>query len=145
MALLLEVALSLHYAPPETRLGIIPGAGATYRLPVLVGRQKARNMILRGNRMFAAAAKDIGLVDECCTVTSKSEAEHRVMVEAVNVANEICNGGPIAVLQALAAVESWQKGEEAENAAYEVTLHTKDRLEALDAFSTKRKPSYKGE
>jgi methylglutaconyl-CoA hydratase len=95
--------------------------------------------------MFAAAAKEIGLVDECCTVTSKSEAENRVMAEAVHVANEICNGGPIAVLQALKAVESWQEGEKAENAAYEAVLGTSDRLEALQAFAEKRKPSFKGE
>lgn len=130
---------------PETRLGIIPGAGATYRLPALVGPQKARDMILRGNRMYAAEAKEIGLIDACCKITVNKETESRVMVEAMRVATEICNGGPIAVMQALEAVNSWQEGESAENAAYEVVLKTTDRLEALRAFAEKQKPVYKGE
>lgn len=130
---------------PETRLGIIPGAGGTFRLPALVGAQRAREMILRGSRMLAGRAQEIGLVDKSCMVNAKSEAEERVLTEAVSLAREICSGGPVAILQAMKALSSWQQGEAAENAAYEGLLNTQDRLEALQAFAEKRRPNFSGE
>ncbi|KAK5239686.1 hypothetical protein LTS06_012706, partial [Exophiala xenobiotica] len=60
------------------------------------------------------------------------------------LANDICEGGPIALTQAMRAINGWQRGEVAENEAYEVILHTEDRVEALKAFAEKRKPVFKG-
>ena len=62
----------------------------------------------------------------------------------MTLASEICEGGPIAVRQALKAVNGFAGGQEVENKAYERLLSTEDRLEALKAFAEKRKPEFKG-
>lgn len=92
----------------------------------------------------------LGLCDRLVEVTeeeSKQEgaARKKVLGEAVRLAREICEGGPIAIKAALAAVEGCALGEKAENAAYEIVVKTKDRDEALAAFREKRKPVFKGQ
>lgn len=155
----LELALTTHMrifastatvALPETRLAIIPGAGGTYRLPALIGLSRARDLILTGRRVGGPEAYFLGLCDRLVEVTpeeAKQEgvARQRVLEEAVKLAREICEGGPIAIKAALAAVEGCALGEKAENAAYELVVKTKDRDEALVAFREKRKPVFKGE
>jgi methylglutaconyl-CoA hydratase len=71
-------------------------------------------------------------------------ARGKALEEAVKLARDICDGGPIAIKAALAAVEGCALGEKAENAAYEIVVKTKDRDEALVAFREKRKPVFKG-
>lgn len=71
-------------------------------------------------------------------------ARKKVLSEAIKLARDICEGGPIAIKAALAAVEGCALGERAENAAYELVVKTKDRDEALVAFREKRKPTFKG-
>ena len=66
------------------------------------------------------------------------------MDASLQLANDICEGGPIALTQAMRAVNGWQEGEAAEAEAYEVILKTEDRMEALKAFAEKRKPAFKG-
>ena len=136
-------------ALPETRLAIIPGAGGTYRLPALIGLARARDMILTGRRVAANEAYFLGLCDRLVEVTQEEAqqpgaARTRVLEEAVKLARDICEGGPIAIKAALAAVEGCALGEKAENAAYEIVVKTKDRDEALSAFREKRKPAFKG-
>jgi methylglutaconyl-CoA hydratase len=71
-------------------------------------------------------------------------ARERVLEESIELARQICEGGPIAIRQALKAVNEWQLGETAENSAYEGVVRTKDRDEALLAFREKRKPVFEG-
>ncbi|KAH9879779.1 hypothetical protein J1614_001803 [Plenodomus biglobosus] len=154
----LELALTTHLRVfgsnavvglPETRLAIIPGAGGTYRLPALIGLSRARDMILTGRRVAAPEAYFLGLCDRLVEVTAEEAGQEgaprkKVLGEAVKLAREICEGGPVAVKAALAAVEGCALGERAENAAYEVVVKTRDRDEALVAFREKRKPVFKG-
>jgi len=154
----LELALTTHMrifasntsvALPETRLAIIPGAGGTYRLPALIGLSRARDMILTGRRVGAPEAYFLGLCDRLVEVTQEEAqqegaARTKVLSEAVKLAREICEGGPIAIKAALAAVEGCALGEKAENAAYDIVVKTKDRDEALLAFREKRKPTFMG-
>jgi methylglutaconyl-CoA hydratase len=134
---------------PETKLAIIPGAGGTYRLPALIGVNRARDLILTGRRVSGAEAYFLGLCNRLVEVTpedsnEEGRARHKVLDTSVQLANDICEGGPIALTQAMRAVNGWQRGEAAENEAYEVILKTEDRIEALKAFAEKRKPAFKG-
>ncbi len=134
---------------PETRLGIIPGAGGTYRLPGLIGKNRAQDMILTGRRISGAEAYFMGLCDRLVEITPEEEkqegaARAKVLQVSLDLARDVCEGGPIALAQAIKAVNGWQKGEEAENEAYDAVLGSEDRLEALRAFAEKRKPAFKG-
>lgn len=134
---------------PETRLAIIPGAGGTYRLPALIGANRARDLILTGRRVSGAEAYFLGLCDRLVEILPEEEtvqgiARQKVLNVSVQLAKEICEGGPIALREAMKAVTGWQRGEASENEAYENILHTEDRLEALKAFADKRKPVFKG-
>ncbi|KAF2176386.1 ClpP/crotonase, partial [Zopfia rhizophila CBS 207.26] len=155
----LELALTTHMrifastttvALPETRLAIIPGAGGTYRLPALIGLSRARDMILTGRRVSAAEAYFLGLCDRLVEVKHEDVqqpgvARTRVLEEAIHLARDICEGGPVAIKAALKAVEGCALGEKAENTMYDVVVKTKDRDEALLAFKEKRKPVFKGQ
>jgi len=140
---------------PETRLGIIPGAGGTYRLPALIGLAHARDMILTGRRVSAAEAYFLGIADRLVEVLPEEGKEgeeaqddlmrragDEVLREAVKLAADICEGAPVAVRSALKAVE-WAR-EEIENKMYERVVGTEDRNEALNAFREKRRPEFKG-
>lgn len=74
-----------------------------------------------------------------------SQARRTALSEAVRLAGEICEGGPIAVRAALQAVSGSEKpSEEVENRMYDRVVATEDRNEALKAFAEKRKPVFKG-
>lgn len=126
----------------ETSLAIIPGAGGTQRLPRLVGQAKALELILTARRITAEEAMQIGLVT--------SVAEKEVLLdECLRLADRMLANGPVALQQAKFAVKQGmntdlQTGLQIERKAYEVTIPTEDRLEALAAFSEKRKPVFKG-
>lgn len=148
----LELALScdIRIASPnatlgltEVTLGIIPGGGGTQRLPRLVGRGQAKEMLLLGLRLTAEEALDIGLINHIAP-------EGKLMDMALEMAEKIVNNPPIAVQQAKIAINrgmevQLKSGLEIESEAYEVCIPTKDRLEALAAFKEKRKPVFKGE
>ncbi|KAL4810277.1 ClpP/crotonase-like domain-containing protein [Aspergillus unguis] len=154
----LELALCTHLrvfgsnstvALPETRLAIIPGAGGTYRLPSLIGVNRARDLILTGRRVTGPEAYFIGLCDRLVEVLPEEEqkegaAREKVLRESIKLAMDICDGGPIAIKQALKAVNGFEKGEVAENEAYDGVVETEDRREALIAFAEKRKPAFRG-
>lgn len=154
----LELALCTHLRVfgsscmvglPETRLAIIPGAGGTYRLPALIGMNRARDMILTGRRVTGPEAYFMGLCDRLVEVlpeeaTQEGVAREKVEKAAIRLALDICEGGPIAIKQALLAVEGSPMGEASENRAYEGVIETEDRYEALRAFAEKRKPAFRG-
>jgi enoyl-CoA hydratase/carnithine racemase len=126
----------------EARLAIIPGAGGTQRLPRLIGRGKAKELIFTGRRVEAKEALEIGLVNKICEPA-------RLMDEAKAMAAMICECGPIAIQQAKYAINAGLETDMAtglaiESNAYWITIPTEDRLEGLAAFKEKRKPVYKG-
>jgi enoyl-CoA hydratase/carnithine racemase len=127
----------------ETSLGIIPGAGGTQRLPRIVGKGVAKDLIFSARRVGAEEALRIGLVNR---VSVQSE----LLDQAISWANEIAQNAPIALAQAKWAINQGMEvnlaaGLELESMAYQVLIPTKDRIEGLQAFAEKRKPNYIGE
>ncbi|XP_023551726.1 probable enoyl-CoA hydratase 2, mitochondrial isoform X3 [Cucurbita pepo subsp. pepo] len=128
---------------PETGLAIIPGAGGTARLPRLVGKSIAKELIFTGRKVSGRDALSIGLVNYCVPA---GEA----YAKALEIAQEINQKGPLAVKMAKKAIDEGHEGDlesamEVEDECYKELLDTKDRLEGLTAFAEKRKPRYRGE
>jgi enoyl-CoA hydratase/carnithine racemase len=126
----------------ETRLAIIPGGGGTQRLPRLIGRGKAKELIFTGRRIQAVEALSVGLVNHVFP-------GDRLPDETLKMASEIAQAGPTAVRQAKFAIDAGlesdlQTGLSIETQAYQACMPTEDRLEGLAAFREKRKPVYKG-
>ncbi len=126
----------------ETSLAIIPGAGGTQRLPRLIGEAKAMELILTAKRMTAEEALQYGVV-------TKVVKRDTFMNEVNELANRILANAPIAVQQAKFAIKNGMNadlhtGLEIERKAYELTIPTEDRVEALQAFAEKRKPNFRG-
>ncbi|KAL8196156.1 hypothetical protein R6Q57_025156 [Mikania cordata] len=129
-------------ALPETGLAVIPGAGGTQRLPRLVGKSIAKELIFTGRKISARDALSIGLINY---FTPAGEAYSK----ALEVARDINQKGPVAIRMAKRAINEGLEVDMAtalgvEEDCYEQTLHTNDRLEGLAAFAEKRKPLYKG-
>lgn len=168
-----ELALCTHFRVlaetavvglPETRLGIIPGAGGTFRLPKLIGLSRARDLVLTGRRVSAPEAYFFGIADRLVEVAPEdgqggqnaaargsrsndqesilSRARRAALTESVRLAIEICEGGPIAIRAALQAVG--RASEEVEDAMYQRVVKSEDRNEALEAFKEKRRPVFRG-
>ncbi len=126
----------------ETRLGIIPGAGGTQRLPRLVGRGKAKELIFTGRPVGASEGERMGLINRVC-------APDALLKECFALAAMICETAPIATQQAKFAINRGMEvdlstGLAIETSAYWLTLPTEDRTEALNAFREKRKPVFRG-
>jgi enoyl-CoA hydratase/carnithine racemase len=127
----------------EVSLAIIPGAGGTQRLPRLIGRTRAKELILTARKIGAAEAERIGLVNRVAPLEG-------LRATALAVARSIAANGPVAVRAAKDAIDGGADlplaaGLEHEARCYERVLPTQDRLEALAAFAEKRKPVYRGE
>jgi methylglutaconyl-CoA hydratase len=127
---------------PETRLGIIPGAGGTYNLPRVIGTQKAMHMILTGTIFSGQKVVDIGLADVLAQSTESGDSRAETVEVAIKLAEQICEGGPIAIQQAMNAVKL--QSPMAEINAYEVVLATEDRMAALKAFAAKKPVEFTG-
>ena len=127
---------------PETSLGIIPAAGGTQRLPRMVGEARAKEMILLGRRLTSAEALSWGLIHRVATGKG-------VVEDALEWIRPITEGAPIAQAAALSAIDraldvTLEVGLELERVAYERTLASEDRREALAAFAEKRAPRFQG-
>lgn len=127
----------------ETSLGIIPGAGGTQRLPRLIGKGRAKELIFTARKIEAKEAQEIGLVEYVVSAQS-------VLIKALELANLIVKNAPIAITQAKLSINKGcevdlHTGLAIEQNAYEVTIPTKDRSEGLQAFKDKRQPEFKGE
>jgi len=128
---------------PEINLGIIPGWGGTQRLPRLVGKTKALEMLLLATRVGAAEALSIGLV----TKVSKPE---ELMNDAKGLAKALAKKAPIAMQIIIDAVTrgletTTDEGIKIELAGSQRVAKTKDAMEGMIAFIQKREPVYTGE
>ena len=127
----------------EVRLGIMPGAGGTQRLPRLVGVAAAKELILLGRRIGAERAHAIGLVSSVVA----SLASLRESVDAILA--ELAGCAPLSVAQAKTAIEDgvvlpMSDALKLERRCYDVTLFSEDRNEGLRAFAEKRPPKFTG-
>ncbi|KAH9777059.1 putative enoyl-CoA hydratase 2 [Citrus sinensis] len=149
---------------PETGLAIIPGcsdrslshvilasdrAGGTQRLPRLVGKSVAKDIIFTGRKVSGKDA--MSLVKECHTagLVNYYVPAGQAQLKALEIAQEINQKGPIAIRMAKRAITKGLEVDmasalELEEECYIETLHTEDRLEGLAAFAEKRKPKYTG-
>jgi len=136
----------------EVRLGIIPGAGGTQRLPRLIGKSRAKEMIYFASPVTAEQARDWGLVHQVVDAPCKdSEPFNQALIDKVNGwIEEMLNAAPLSLRQAKLAIDEGCErdlvsGLALESKAYMRLLNTKDRTEALVAFAEKRKPVFRGE
>ncbi len=126
----------------ETRLGIIPGAGGTQRLPRLIGASKAKELIFTGARITGKEALEWGIANYAVPADE-------LMDKARELGKRMLGSAPIALQQAKIAIDAGMQadlatGLEIESRAYAVTLPTEDRQEGLAAFREKRTPDFKG-
>jgi enoyl-CoA hydratase len=127
---------------PEVKLGIIPGYGGTQRLPRLVGRGRALEILLSGEPITAAEAYRIGLVN---AVTAQSE----LLEYSRSWLAKVLANGPVAVALAMEAVDAGldggvDAGLRLEATAFGVSAATEDRREGTRAFLEKRRPAFAG-
>ena len=132
------------FGQPEVGLGIIPGYSGTQRLPRLVGKGKAMELILTGNIITAETAGSIGLADQVVPQES-------LMDEALAMARKIASNGPVAIAYAKKAI---QQGTELSDMDAAIVLEadyfgkcfsTSDQKEGMAAFLEKRKPQFTGQ
>jgi enoyl-CoA hydratase len=129
------------FGQPEIKLGVIPGAGGTQRLPRAVGKAKAMDMVLTGRMMGAEEAERAGLV-------SRVVPADKLLDEALSAAAVICQMGMPSVLMAKECVNRAFEGPLEEGMRYERRMFhalfaTEDQKEGMDAFVNKRKAAFK--
>jgi len=132
-----------RFGQPEINLGLIPGYGGTQRLPRLVGKTKALELILTGEFISSQEAYDIGLVN-------KVVPHADLMIEANKLAEKIASKSPVIVKLAMEAVNRGlnmplKEGCELEATLFGSCFSTHDKTEGVNAFLEKRKPEFKGE
>ncbi len=130
---------SARLGQPEVGLGIIPGAGATYRLPRLVGMGRAKELIFTGRRVEAAEALAMGLVNRVVP-------DGRMLEEALDVASEVARQSPEAVRIAKLALNAQRhgqrEGDALERLAQAVLYQSPEKARRMTAFlSSKGKRS----
>ncbi len=146
----LELAMSCHFriasdnakmGLPEVSLGVIPGYGGTQRLPQLVGKGKAMELIMTAGMISAEEAKSYGLVNH---VTSQEE----LLSFTEKIAEKIKRNSPVAISAAIKAVnanfDAEKNGFETEIEAFGDCFGTPDFIEGTTAFLEKRKPNFPG-
>lgn len=126
----------------EVKLGIMPGAGGTVRLPRLIGEARAKELILLGRRITAARALELGIVNQVVPSAQLRAAGDALLAELAQAA-------PLSVRSAKSSIErgygkSVPEALEIERGCYDVTLHSADRDEGLAAFAEKRAPRFQG-
>ncbi len=143
MACTLRIAAeNAKLGQPEVKLGIIPGAGGTQRLPRLVGMGRAMEMILTGEPVDAARAYEMGLVNRVVSPES-------LMDEALKLAKVLAKRPRLALQYGKEAVLRFAEGSLAQGLAHESYLHalscaSEDKKEGVRAFLEKRKPEFTG-
>jgi enoyl-CoA hydratase len=130
------------FGQPELGLGIIPGAGATQRLPRIVGLGRAKHLILTGDVVDAKQALEIGLVS---AVTPPGQLQ----IRAREMAKKILRQGPLAARLAKIALNAsarvdMDSGLLIETLAQAICYSSEDKIEGTTAFLEKRKPKFTG-
>lgn len=147
----LELAMSCHFriasdnakmGLPETSLGVIPGYGGTQRLPQLIGKGKAMELIMTAGMIDANEAKNYGLVNYVVT-------QEELLPLAEKLASKITGNSSVAISKAIKAVNANYKdginGFDEEVKQFGSCFGTEDFKEGTTAFLEKRKPSFPGE
>lgn len=146
----LELALCCHirlaaegarFSMPEITLGIMPGFGGTQRLPRLIGRSKATELILTGDVISAQEAKMLGLISQVVPADD-------LLRQAQGLARRIAAKGQVAVRAALRAIHpgvalGLREGLVLEASLFGTLCDTEDKKEGLAAFLEKRQPRFK--
>jgi enoyl-CoA hydratase/carnithine racemase len=135
-------AENAKFGQPEVKLGVIPGGGGTQRLPRLVGKGQALQLILTGEMIGAQEAYRIGLVNEIVPAAE-------LITRAEAILQQIFANAPVAVKYALEAVSKGLETSQAEGLALEAALFglcsgTNDKKEGTQAFLEKRRPQFQG-
>jgi enoyl-CoA hydratase len=130
------------FGQPEVKLGVIPGYGGTQRLPRLVGRGRALQLILAGDLIGAEEAYRIGLVNEIVPAD-------QLLARAEAILRQIIGNAPLAVKFALDAVNKGLETSQAEGLVIEssffaICAATDDKREGTSAFLEKRAPTFAG-
>jgi enoyl-CoA hydratase len=130
------------FGQPEVKLGIIPGFNGTQRLPRIVGKGLAMQLLLTGDMISAEEAHRIGLVNE---VVPAGE----LLARAEAIAKKIIANAPLSVRYIMEAVNkglevSTQEGAFIEAALFGVVCATEDKVEGTRAFLEKRPAQFKG-
>ena len=146
-----ELAMACHlriasenakFGQPEVKLGIAPGYGGTVRLPRLVGRARALELLLTGEMIDAETARQIGLVNRVVPAD-------RLMAEADSLLRTILANGPLAIRACLEAVDmgsdmTLDQALLLEAGYFGLLSATEDMREGTKAFVEKRKPGFTG-
>ena len=146
-----ELAMACHlrvasenakFGQPEVKLGIAPGYGGTVRLPRIVGKARALELLLTGEMIDAEEARRIGLVNRVVP-------PERLLAESEGLLRSILANGPLAVRACLEAVDagldmSLDQALLLEAGYFGVLSATEDMQEGTKAFLEKRKPAFKG-
>lgn len=131
-----------RFATPEGKLGIIPGGGATARLPRLIGKSWALEMLLMGEAMDAAQALQMGLVTRVTEPDQLKQAVRKMALHLAGYAPFVPHFMKIMVQQGLEGSSTAALA--MEKFAQSALLQTEDKQEGIDAFINKRSPSFKG-
>ena len=147
----LELAMAAHFRVacdqakmglPEVSLGVIPGYGGTQRLPQLVGKGRAMEMIMTAGMIDAPTALNYGLVNH---VTTQEE----LLLLAQKIASKIIRNSSVAISSAIAAINAGytagQNGYDAEVSQFGKCFGTADFREGTTAFLEKRRADFPGE
>ena len=147
----MELALSCHLrilsssavmGLPEVKLGILPGWGGTQRLPRLIGKTRALEMMLTGESLSAEQALTYGLINKVVPV-------EEVLPEARLMASRFACGAPLAMGKILGAVQEGievtiEEGLKIEESGFRSIIMTEDAKEGTEAFLQKRKANFQG-
>jgi enoyl-CoA hydratase len=146
-----EIAMACHFrllkqgarmGQTESNLGIIPGYGGTQRLPRLIGRTKALELLILGTQIPAEECLALGLVTRLCK-------EGETLAEAKALARQLAKRPPVATRLIIEAVDEGleapiEKALDIEVRAFLKSLRTEDAAEGIQAFFAKRAPDFKG-
>ena len=133
---------SARFGQPEVALGLVPGGGGTQRLPRLVGKGRALQLILSGDMISAQEAYRIGLVNEIVPAAE-------LITRAEAILHKIASNGPIAVKFSLEAVHRGMETSQGEGLLLEASYFglcaaTEDKKEGTAAFLEKRAAQFHG-
>jgi len=143
MACTMRIAVeTARFGQPEVKLGLLPGGGGSQRLPRLIGKGRALQLILTGEMIDAQEAWRVGLVNEVVAAAD-------LIPRAEAILRQIFANAPIAVRYSLEAVNGGMQTSQAQGLLLEASLFglcaaTEDKAEGTAAFLAKRPPSFQG-